>query len=107
MKFFFLDVVRWIEKYISGRDPRIDVGGELSVTNPMRNVVPPRCVICLLLFLLFVNDLPDVLETLTLLGNSPGIGHEPSHFSYCSMGLVKKWTYRSILVSETTSKLGE
>ncbi len=60
-------VVRLIEAYLSGRVSRVHVGGEHSGAIPMHSGVPRGSMIGPLLFLLFVNDLPDVLETLTLL----------------------------------------
>ncbi len=60
-------VVRWIETYPSGRISRVHVDGEHSGAIPMRSGVRQGSVMGPLLFRLFVNDLPDVLETLTLL----------------------------------------
>ncbi len=69
MKFFGLGdvVVRWIEAYLPGRVSRVHVGGELSGTIPVHSGVPQGTVIGRLLILLFVNDLPDALQALTLL----------------------------------------
>ncbi len=69
MKSFGLDdvVVRWNEAYLFCRDSREQVGGKHSEAIPMHSGVPQGSVIGPLLFLLFVNALPDVLETLTLL----------------------------------------
>ncbi len=60
-------VVRWIEAHLSGRVSRVHVGGEHSGAIPMHSDVSQDFVIGPLLFLLFVSDLPDVLETMTLL----------------------------------------
>ncbi len=60
-------VVRWIKAYLSGRVSRVHVGGEHLGAISMHSDIPQGSVIGPLLFLLFVNDLPDVLETMTLL----------------------------------------
>ncbi len=60
-------VVRWIEAYLSGRASRVNVGGEHSEAIPMHSGFPQGSVIGPFLFLLSVNDPPDVLEALTLL----------------------------------------
>ncbi len=60
-------VVRWIEAYLSGWVSRIHVGGEPSGAIPMQSDAPQGSVIGPLLFLIFVNYLPDIPEALTLL----------------------------------------
>ncbi len=60
-------VVRWIEAYLSGRVSRVHVGGEHWGAIPMHSGVPQGTMKGPLPFLFFVNDLPDVLETMTLL----------------------------------------
>ncbi len=60
-------VVRWIEAYLPGLVSRVHVGGEHSGAIPLHSGGPQGYLIGPLLFLLFVNDLPNVLEPLTLL----------------------------------------
>ncbi len=88
----------------------IAVGGEHSGSILMHIGVPQGSVIGPLLFLLFGNDFPDILEALTLLFAVDGksvtlrtitallLPHGISH---------RNGTYRPILPNVTTSQLGE
>ncbi len=60
-------VVRWIEAYIYSQVLRVNVGGEHTAAILKHSGIPQGSVICPLLFLLFVNDIPDVIGALTLL----------------------------------------
>ncbi len=56
-----MSCVRWIEALLSGRVSRVHVGGEILGIILMRSGFPMG------LFLIFVNDLPAVLEDPALL----------------------------------------
>ncbi len=64
-----------IEAYFTGLVSRVLVGGGPSVTIPMRGGVPQSSVISALLFLIFVSDLPDALEAMTLQSCSMPLPH--------------------------------
>ncbi len=59
-------VVRWIEAYLSRRVAIVHFGGELSGSIPNPSGVPKGSVVGPILFLPFVNDLPEALKALTL-----------------------------------------
>ncbi len=87
-------VVRWIEAHLSGRVSRVHVKGEHSGAIPMHSGVPQGSVIGPLLFLLFVNDLPDVLETMTLLfAGDVKMATRRSHSMNLRSSLTAEWDW--------------
>ncbi len=101
-------VVWWIVKCLPGRVSRVHVGREYPGAISMHSGFPQGPMIGPLLFLLFLNDLADVLEALTLLFaddawdlpvnptkcNNVIIGQELSmRFSFFPMGLAPPSLY--------------
>ena len=53
--------LRWFLSYLSNRVQRCQVNGELSTANSITCGVPPGSIIGPLLFLIYINDLPNCL----------------------------------------------
>ena len=56
----------WIRDFLSSRNQRVIVDGKSSHTAPVRSGVPPGSVLGPLMFLLFINDLQDYVQSSTV-----------------------------------------
>ena len=61
------NLLSWIEAFLSGRNQRVRVNGELSASKLVTSGIPQGSVLGPLLFVLYINDLPDSVQSNILL----------------------------------------
>ena len=54
----------WAKEFLSGREQRVIVNDSKSTWTNITSGIPQGSVLGLFLFLVFINDLPDVIEVL-------------------------------------------
>ena len=61
------NAIHWLQSFLSDRKQRVTVNGKNSAWTPVRSGTPEGSQLSPLLFALFVNDLPDKIQTNILL----------------------------------------
>ncbi len=57
------NLLKWLESYLSNRQQRVVINGKMSDPRPINASVPQGSILGPLLFLVYVNDLVDDLQT--------------------------------------------
>ncbi len=87
-------LIRWIQAFLRDRTFRVPVNGCVSESKSAQSGVPQGSVLGPTLFLIYVNDLPDLLrEKVLLFADDVKLISQRSHFQTLQNDLMKAYEW--------------
>ena len=91
-------VARWVEAFLSARTQRVVLSGSKSEWAPVLSGVPQGSVLGPLLFILYVNDIPDLVHCNIKMFTddtklfTPVRSQEDQEYLQCEISTLEDWT---------------
>ena len=98
-------ILQWIEAFLTGRKQKVVVNGQESDWRDVRSGVPQGSVLGPLLFVIFINDLPECIDTgssLYLFADDNKLfrriqSDQDCHSLQADLTRTKEWTNKCLL----------